>query len=168
MNKLIVSLFASFLALSAQADSGAFGLMKSLATALPPNTSAYVGKNNGRLCFVKVDALPGPVYVVTVGQQTKAGDVQKVSFAINPASRVSNQSYVSRMSEYIETSVEVETGRMIQYENTYGSFAEMTMGLEIRKNNEVSSQTARKIWVTNRKAGKIGASGPACIIEIKK
>ncbi|HRO68590.1 MAG TPA: hypothetical protein PL182_13545, partial [Pseudobdellovibrionaceae bacterium] len=123
----------------------------------------------GRACAVTVSFQPSyQLYIVTVAQETKAGGVQQMSFAIDPNSRVSPRSYLGRFSEFIETSVEVEMGRIVSFPSTYGTFAERTMGVEIRKDNEVKSPTARKIWVTNQRAGKIGASGPACIIELVK
>lgn len=168
MNKLMIIFSVLILGAAAQADTGAVQLIRALATELPPNPVPYAGKNNGRPCWVKVDAIPqDQLYVVTVIQETRAGDRQQMSFAINPKSRVSDTSYVGRKSEFIETSVDVETGRMIKFEELYGNFAESTMGLEIRKSHESRSLSARKIWVTNLKAGKIAASGPACIIDLR-
>ncbi len=120
-------------------------LILSLAVAmLDENAQAYVGRNNGRDCFVKVDFYDqDKIYALTVSQQTKSGATQSMSFVITQESRVNDRSYVERTTDFIETSVDVETGRLVKFFETYGSDgAEGTMGLEIHKNNEVKSAQA--------------------------
>lgn len=140
--------------------------MDELLKMLPARAVPYQGKNNGRACTVDVKHNKRENwYSVVVKQDPKkeSGKETVMAFILKGDSKVQTAVF-DPMDPLIQASVDVVSGNLVTWKELYGSDYELNSGVEIRIPTRISNQKARKIWVTNRKAGSIGASGPACII----